>query len=953
MKNELLSLQSLFKETLFRIPDYQRWYSWWNLQLEEFRSDAINLLPWKEHYTWMLSLKELWSDYTKNWNDEKWLIEDRSYKAYHIVDWQQRLTTFIILINEIVNYYIKINPWVELNDIIISSNKLSDIIKEYLYDVKPWSSSIIKTYKFWYEVDNPSYEFFKQVILESQPNWVVHETFYTLNLLNAKNFFEKKIEELVDNHWLDSLENLYKKVTQKMVFNIYEINDDFNVFIAFETMNNRWKRLSTLELLKNRLIYLSTLFGAPEDEEKALRDQINDTWKTIYSCLWKNKSKPLNDDEFLQAHWMIYFWYTRSNWITFVSDLLNRRFTQQSIFNESFLPEDCQLDVLGENFDDSDVEIEDWEETNNSEIVNKAWLTMDDVKKYIDSLKELIPFWYSIHFPDDWIDDNNCVTYLKRLNRLWFWNFKPLTTVILSRKDLSNEEKAKAFKAMERFVFLHYRLDWYFWTYKNSFFYNLARDFYFEIKWYDEVLSELNNIANLSTNNVINTSWVLTKFSRLFSNYDGFYSWWNIRYFLYEYERFLMTDKWAIKILPEDFFKKDEKDHVSIEHIYPQHPEDISWKQDFEWYDNTQKSYLTDSLWNLLPLSKNINSKLQNDPFENKKHWKERWYDNWSYNEIEVSRYDKWTPEEILDRWMKMIDFMEKEWNFVFPNNAERKKFLWLDFMIKDWDENKNRTDPESSPKNRSSAKIAMTDEMVRKAYEEGKKVIEWQIKKEEAIKELESIGMNPSSADMYLIALSKMLAGENFKMNLNYDCTEYYIKQIRKDYWIESAIKACDSLESHIAYLQSFWHKAWKFKELLKRERKINNWEDVDKQIKQEKLFDDDIFNDLLSVCSENIKNIYKKLDQYMNVLNIHWDHVTKYTTRDWVRYMKWDKIFLIVNLNNDNIRCSVVWWFDYKDPWKYLHYNRQDGKRYTFYIKSDSDLEVTKWLIKQSFDN
>ena len=80
----------------------------------------------------MLSLKELWSDYTKNWNDEKWLIEDRSYKAYHIVDWQQRLTTFIILINEIVNYYIKINPWVDLNDIIISSNKLSDIIKEYL-----------------------------------------------------------------------------------------------------------------------------------------------------------------------------------------------------------------------------------------------------------------------------------------------------------------------------------------------------------------------------------------------------------------------------------------------------------------------------------------------------------------------------------------------------------------------------------------------------------------------------------------------------------------------------------------------------------------------------------------------------------------------------------------------------------------------------------------------------
>jgi hypothetical protein len=34
-----------------------------------------------------------------------------------------------------------------------------------------------------------------------------------------------------------------------------------------------------------------------------------------------------------------------------------------------------------------------------------------------------------------------------------------LATVILSRKDLSNDEKAEAFKAMERFVFLHHRLD--------------------------------------------------------------------------------------------------------------------------------------------------------------------------------------------------------------------------------------------------------------------------------------------------------------------------------------------------------------------------------------------------------------------------------------------------------------------------------------------------------------
>ena len=44
-------------------------------------------------------------------------------------------------------------------------------------------------------------------------------------------------------------------------FNIHEIDDDYDVFVAFETMNNRGKELSTLELLKNRLIYLSTLYS--------------------------------------------------------------------------------------------------------------------------------------------------------------------------------------------------------------------------------------------------------------------------------------------------------------------------------------------------------------------------------------------------------------------------------------------------------------------------------------------------------------------------------------------------------------------------------------------------------------------------------------------------------------------------------------------------------------------
>ena len=193
--NDLLSLQDLFNKKIFRIPDYQRGYSWTNQQLEEFWSDVINLLPDKEHYTGMISLKKLSRDYTKSWNDEQWLFDKKGYEAYHIVDGQQRLTTFIILINEIVNYYKKAYSDKELDNIFINSTSLKEIIEEFLVIVKPDSENVVKTYKFGYEVDNPSYEYFKTKILESGNVGNDIETFYTLNLEKAKKFFIEQINE--------------------------------------------------------------------------------------------------------------------------------------------------------------------------------------------------------------------------------------------------------------------------------------------------------------------------------------------------------------------------------------------------------------------------------------------------------------------------------------------------------------------------------------------------------------------------------------------------------------------------------------------------------------------------------------------------------------------------------------------------------------------------------------
>ena len=721
--NELLSLTALFERNIFRIPDYQRGYSWGNLQLEEFWSDVLNLLPDRDHYTGMISLKKLDKNYTSDekWNDERWLLDNWNYSAYHIVDGQQRLTTFIILINEIVNFYKQLHPDKNENEIFINSIPLTKIIEDYLVIVKPDSDDIIKSFKFGYEVDNPSYEFFKHKILGEPNAGILNETFYTLNLENAKNFFKENIQNEYKKNGISSIENIFKRITQRLKFNMYYIDNDFNVFVAFETMNNRGKRLSNLELLKNRLIYLSTIFEDEEDNKNAVRNNINNTWKDVYGYLGKNKEKPLSDEDFLQDHWIIYFGYTRSNKVTYSSFLLNDYFNQNNISDKYIV--NTSREVIETNIDVND-DIYNDEETQDIESLGpNSKITLGSISKYINSMKSLIPYWYIIQNPQDSDLDKEIVAMLNKLNRLQFVYFKPLITVLLSKSSISTYKKVECLKKIERYIFLHFRLVNYQSTYRNSFFWNLAHKFYNDEVDIDNVIEEVNKIDYLSDNNVANMNGILNNISRWFKNYKGYYSWGSIRYFLYEYELFLMNNQANQKIYPENLFKKDEKDKVSVEHIYPQTDTVDYWVNRFGNYTEIEQKNLNGSLGNLLPLSLSINIKLQNYSFDDKKYGKDRTrgYINGSHSEMEVAQLKEWTPEEILNRGLKMIKFMEEKYNFIIPNKAERIKMLGLDFMIDENDNNVDVTVPENKETSSSSLRKVSYSENDFQRLTEGK----------------------------------------------------------------------------------------------------------------------------------------------------------------------------------------------------------------------------------------
>ncbi len=334
--NELESLQSVFKNRLFRIPDYQRGYAWTTLQLKDFWDDLVNLPADREHYTGLLTLKRVERSVWETWNTERWLVEDRDCKALYIVDGQQRLTTFVIFIQALAELAKEISEFQNKNDseIIIGSYSLASIREEYLAVEKP-GAGIIRTHKFGYETDNPSFRFLRHKILGEPDGGSIEETFYTLNLDNAKRFFAENLQKVYKDSGFGEIESLFRKATHNLKFNLYEIGDDFDVFVAFETMNNRGKKLSNLELLKNRLIYLTTLYTEEElnaDDRLELREKINDAWKEVYHQLGRNKEKPLSDDDFLIAHWIMFFQYSRQKGDDYIKFLLQEHFTPQNVF---------------------------------------------------------------------------------------------------------------------------------------------------------------------------------------------------------------------------------------------------------------------------------------------------------------------------------------------------------------------------------------------------------------------------------------------------------------------------------------------------------------------------------------------------------------------------------------------------------------------------------------------
>jgi hypothetical protein len=247
----------------------------------------------------------------------------------------------------------------------------------------------------------------------------------------------------------------------------------------------------------------------------------------------------------------------------------------------------------------------------------------------------------------------------------------------------SVEDRITLYRAIERFIFIEFRLGGFQSNYQSSVYYNKCRDLLNETSSLASITESLNSTINGDMDSAVRA--FISRTNRRFASGPGFYGWRDLRYFLFEYE----YEKAVKNNLPKvdwRMFTRVEKDKLTIEHIMPQTPTKWYWRNTYRMYTSDEIKLLSASLGNMLPLAQSINSWLQNDSFQDKKNPRSsdrRGYINGSHSEIEVALETDWTAQHILARGMTLLKFMESRWNLILTE-AQKTELLHIDFVNKE-----------------------------------------------------------------------------------------------------------------------------------------------------------------------------------------------------------------------------------------------------------------------------
>lgn len=275
------TINSTFRKLLgngmsYRVPPFQRDYSWTQGEWEDFWLDICGLFEEDgepAHYMGYL------------------VLQSDDSKTFTLIDGQQRITTVSIMILAALSHLTKL---VNLNlDGTDNTKRKEQLQNAYIGYVDPVSLTAHPKLTL-NRHNNKFYQTYLVPLDEPLPqrNLNVSE-----NLLRkAFLWFKERINDYVGTTEESGKElaRFIDSLVDKLFFTVTTVTDELNAFKVFETLNARGVRLSSTDLLKNHLFSIAYKNESHEAELAALEVR----WEEIVGTL-KAESFP----DFLRIYW--------------------------------------------------------------------------------------------------------------------------------------------------------------------------------------------------------------------------------------------------------------------------------------------------------------------------------------------------------------------------------------------------------------------------------------------------------------------------------------------------------------------------------------------------------------------------------------------------------------------------------------------------------------------------
>ncbi len=604
--NNIVSLDELFHKRLFRVPDYQRGYSWEHQQVREFLED-LDLLPdHRYHYTGTIVLHEHRS------HEQRMDVDGNAYALVDVVDGQQRLTTIVLLLDGIRRSLFSQSDM---------GKGLSQGIKRNF--VSAQDESGLPLFKLSLNTDTD--HFFKDSILSEQPGVEGPQITSERRLADAKHqisrYLEGKVAGSAGQEWLKTQ---YKKLATQLRFTLYEVEDDAEVGIIFEVMNDRGKPLTNLEKVKNYLLYISTSLAVPND----LSSSVNSAWAEILQQLMSAGLVSSGDeDRLLRAHWLAYHNPQSREWqgsrsIKGTFNLRNYIARHEDLLND--------LHSYTEGLRASSVVVCDAYNPNRTD----AFASFKGRPKIRLEVVE----------------------WSNKLRRTGFLaTFLPLLIAVRRGWPDDPDKYLNVLKVCETFAFRVYSWKQYRSNAGQASLFRLGNELATGKRKYDETLQSLNDHL---------AYWCGTdgfEDKGVSGDPATWYRWGGLRYFLYEYETSLASEQGASPIVQwDELHTRDLQD--TIEHILPQSiSKQTYWEKRFTAPQHEQYAH---DLGNLT-LTKH-NSSYGNKPFPEKRGSVTSNGHCYSkspfFAERELVQWEDWDTIAIDQRRSKLLNWARDRW---------------------------------------------------------------------------------------------------------------------------------------------------------------------------------------------------------------------------------------------------------------------------------------------------